>query len=636
MLNNILSIDLSKDINIEIGLCVHRIIYCLLYIFNFISLSHINILYNNYFYLKYFLFDAYIEYNLEYIYKLYYFIVNYFYLLQYMNKNNFSVYIPLSPTFDFLKYFKEINKCKQNHYDNGRDTHKLNMIEHMNQEKKEEGGQMIGTTYLSSNCRHKSFFSSPCESCKLCESCESYKLCKLCTSCYYNFFNFNERKEEIHNHLHTSNTFLKREETKYICLISPNIKNDINIIRGEICESKKKNKNNIYVKFDTNYNIQTEKGKKKKKNLHDNKKGSKGIRDNKKGNKGIRDNKKGNKRIRDNKKGNRRIRDNNIDNNNNIDDNMIDMDTSNHFTKNNNHINSNNKDDHINNMKNYIDVQFCDFSAISENVLLLLKFSLFNIFNLYEKYKINIHFPKDFIIKMKSRQCNDFTFNSCLSSFVSYPDDILLYCLLPHKNYKNMILFSKKNFLNKYTNKLKKINMDHISKVNLFLKTNKAEDPQHNQEDHQNENKTINHTDNIMITSQNNHMTNSNNIKKVSIINIGKLTLYHILKNINQNNKILWLCGSLEKNIKENYKNSIHIFQYIYNIQHDKKNFHSTLYCNIIHVNNFIILNKQIYWLYYSQLSKNIYIPFIYKTYKILLQIFDRKCSQRDILSYII
>ncbi|ETW30611.1 hypothetical protein PFFCH_01913 [Plasmodium falciparum FCH/4] len=183
MLNNILSIDLSKDINIEI--------------------------------------------------------VNYFYLLQYMNKNNFSVYIPLSPTFDFLKYFKEINKCKQNHYDNGRDTHKLNMIEHMNQEKKEEGGQMIGTTYLSSNCRHKSFFSSPCES------------------------------------------------------------------------------------------------------------------------------------IRDNKKGNRRIRDNNIDNNNNIDDNMIDMDTSNHFTKNNNHINSNNKDDHINNMKNYIDVQFCDFSAISENVLFI-------------------------------------------------------------------------------------------------------------------------------------------------------------------------------------------------------------------------------------------------------------------------
>ncbi|CRG99067.1 conserved Plasmodium protein, unknown function [Plasmodium relictum] len=562
MLSNIRSINFCSRINIKTGPLLNKKIYSILFIFNLISVEHLNHLYKNLKSPNYYLYSDYIEYNRKTILILFKEIIQYFDLQNNMNKNNFLMKLPLDTNFDFL--FIQLKNMIE-------DKQKICIEEKYDKKENEEDNydkEKISVKDDEQNWTTEFFI-----------------------------IHFNKKKEEFIQILKNN---IKREELKYICIISPNIKNsflnfsnlkkiiewikllnmliffnisdvyicgdllfiflffiyDNHIIKGKLC----KNKNDIYIKLDTNKSI-------KRKN------------------------------------------------------NYVEMESM---------YNTNNSDN--------IYLQIFDIHNFPHNLLLLLKISIFNILNLYKTYNINIHFPFDIYIK------SDKILNN--SSFS-------MYCLLPYKNYTSMINSAKKNFLNKYKNKISKMsffeNKQQSPYVNNLININPNEKKNNEaysikkgfyikKEEKEKEDSYKTNMEkidaNFEITSLSKEFTEkekdltSSQVKNVCLLNIGKLTVSNILKNIKKENKILWLCGSFEKNIKENSETSLKILEYFLN--------YSSYNNNIIHVNNLIILNKRIYYLYYYHISKKIHITFLFNSYKFLVKFFDTKYSKNDMLSLII
>ncbi|CXI07743.1 conserved Plasmodium protein, unknown function [Plasmodium berghei] len=260
-----------------------------------------------------------------------------------------------------------------------------------------------------------------------------------------------------------------------------------------------------------------------------------------------------------------------------------------------------------------------DTYNIPENILFLFKFCIFNIIKQYEKYKINIHFPYDIYV--------NFNFD------IFQNKKSTLYCLLPYTNYSIMIKYAKKNFIKKYSEDINKT-MQNILKDNLKNTLINS-----NSNTNKNLLNGIFNDPNILKyqkflnqqNCQNSKGTKNDKPEKLatSILNIGIISINNILKNINKQNKILWLCGSFEKYINDDNKNSMQIFNHILNISKDEQNNFINIHKGIpfeLYANNLLILNKQIYYLYIYHAPKELRLNFVFNNYHILTNIFDHYC----------
>ncbi|CAD2086829.1 conserved Plasmodium protein, unknown function [Plasmodium vinckei brucechwatti] len=249
-----------------------------------------------------------------------------------------------------------------------------------------------------------------------------------------------------------------------------------------------------------------------------------------------------------------------------------------------------------------------DISNIPEHILFSFKFCIFNIIEQYEKYKINIHFPYDIYVKP-----NFNTFQN---------DNPSLYCLLPYTNYSAMIKYAKQIFIKKYSehinqtiqNQLANLNTTTSSINGIFCDDSKLHICQDSlkQSDYQN-------------VSDNGEDQGKNHKLVSSILNIGGISMDNVLKNVNKKNKILWLCGSFEKYINNDNKNSMEIFNHFLNIsKNDKTNFNNIQKDDSeIYANNLLILNNEIYSLYIYHAPKELRLNFVFNTHHILINIFD-------------
>ncbi|SCL99082.1 conserved Plasmodium protein, unknown function [Plasmodium chabaudi chabaudi] len=248
-----------------------------------------------------------------------------------------------------------------------------------------------------------------------------------------------------------------------------------------------------------------------------------------------------------------------------------------------------------------------DISNIPEHTLFLFKFCIFNIIEQYEKYKINIHFPYDIYVKQ-----NVGTVENGQSS---------LYCLLPYGDYSAMIKHAKQEFIKKYSEPInqtiqnKLANSTITRSVNDILCDDSKLPTCHDslkQADCQN--------------GINNGKEEGENPNVVaSILNIGSISMKSVLKNVNKKNKILWLCGSFEKYINNDNKNSMEIFNHFLNIsKNEQTNFDNIDKDNPeIYVNNLLILNKEIYSLYIYHAPKELNLNFVFNNHHILINIFN-------------
>ncbi|CAD2112068.1 conserved Plasmodium protein, unknown function [Plasmodium vinckei] len=249
-----------------------------------------------------------------------------------------------------------------------------------------------------------------------------------------------------------------------------------------------------------------------------------------------------------------------------------------------------------------------DISNIPEHILFSFKFCIFNIIEQYEKYKINIHFPYDIYVKP-----NFNTFQN---------DNPSLYCLLPYTNYSAMIKHAKQIFIKKYSEHINQTIQSQLANSNtttssinrIFCDDSKLDTCQDSlkQSDYQN-------------VSDNGEGQRENHKTVSSILNIGSISMNNVLKNVNKKNKILWLCGSFEKYINNDNKNSMEIFNHFLNIsKNEQTNFNNIQKDDSeIYANNLLILNNEIYSLYIYHAPKELRLNFVFNTHHILTNIFD-------------
>ncbi|VEV55168.1 conserved Plasmodium protein, unknown function [Plasmodium vinckei vinckei] len=249
-----------------------------------------------------------------------------------------------------------------------------------------------------------------------------------------------------------------------------------------------------------------------------------------------------------------------------------------------------------------------DIYNIPKHILFLFKFCIFNIIEQYEKYKINIHFPYDIYVKP-----NLITFQN---------DNPSLYCLLPYTDYSTMIKHAKQVFIKKYSHHINQAVQNQLANSNttttlingIFCDATKLHTCQDSlkQSDYQN-------------VSSNEEGEGENHKVLNSILNIGNITMSNVLKNVNKKNKILWLCGSFEKYINNDNKNSMEIFNHLLNTSKNEQTNFNNIYKDDseIYANNLLILNKEIYSLYLYHAPKELRLNFIFNNHHILINIFD-------------
>ncbi|SBT86635.1 conserved Plasmodium protein, unknown function [Plasmodium malariae] len=615
-----------KKINIKKGHVLSTSTFCLLYILNVISLDQVNNLHRNILtYPSCFLYKDYIKCNRSLLLKAFQKILNFFNFENNMNKVSFSMNIPLSPTFNFLQiegavlpshHNETMQEEKQNRFDvkekeEGTSRHNLCNVHNIVKAKDE---------ILVQNCRNCQNCQN-CQNCRNCQNCQNYQNCQNCQKWEYR---------------------LKENKMKYICIISPNIKSDIllfsnlkkiiewiklinmviflnishvyicgdlfllflfflydtHILKARICMNRR---GMFYIALERN-----------KKIIGKGKRGAYSGSGHK--------NRREKRKIREDEGSENREGEGYQGNTDEID----------------NTYNTNNADDGSNLLltKQYVNLQILDMQYFSDDLLLLLKVSIFNIFNLCKTYKVNIHFPYDIYINPKQS----------VHPNIAAP----VYCTLPYKNYDSMINTAKKNFLNKYKNKIKSMHLLHVQQggtspyVGSYWESSgqAIREAIINTETDLRVNGTEQSRVHRDVNPENHNckgMVAAHRVVIISLWDIGTRTLNNIFKNIKKENKILWLCGSFEKNIKKTYKSSLKVFQYFLKEYHEHvrgtENNDTNRTNTIVPINNLIILNKDIYSLYFYHVPKNLYIPFLFTDYKILVDIADRKYSKIEALS---
>ncbi|SCP03837.1 conserved Plasmodium protein, unknown function [Plasmodium ovale] len=518
--------NLSEKINIKMGLVESRIIYCILLLFNFISIEHINFLFKDVRCANYFLFDRYMRYNEKNVIQLFREIVHFFDLQGDMNRVDLFMKVPLDKDFDFaLRHRRdgEWLKIQETQQDIKRDPLEAHFARTMED--------------------------------------------------YAHFMKEKEKEK-------------KGESTLYICIISPNVKTPLlgfdNI--KQIVEWIKLLNVTIFLRVSDIY-VCGELFSLFLYFLYD----SHVLCG----------------RLRTRKGGAPYI--------------AVPPPRSGKHSS-----GEHSSDWRSSSGRCSVRMQILDVEGFSNDLLLLIKISIFNILNLCETHGVRIHLPIDMYIEPSH------------PLLPNMPTPV--YCLLPYKHYKMMVNTSKKRFLNRYKNmsggrsipfaskgaallfdKDKKVpsfsNGEKVLDVNTTPIVEGAKDSRENP-----------HIDSIHEKGRNDIMEESR-VVIVSQISVGRRTLNEILYNINEKNKILWLCGAFEKDIQKGHHSSIQVFDRILSCLTPVGTNHREVvpHREVLHVHNLIVLNEDIYFLYFYHVPKSLRVHFLFKSHDILVNIFERK-----------
>ncbi|EUD64607.1 hypothetical protein C922_05022 [Plasmodium inui San Antonio 1] len=300
----------------------------------------------------------------------------------------------------------------------------------------------------------------------------------------------------------------------------------------------------------------------------------------------------------------------------------------------------------------FVQLDFLDVEDFPEPLLLLLKVNLFNILQLCDKNQIKLHFPEDIFLHPSEPILRSSTDTSPLLS---------VYCHFPHRNYNQMIRATRRKFLRKYGHRLANLG----SFTSEALKggdlpqgsSNWVEKPREGEkekgegeEDNKHEEKQDDDVVAIRVDPPPTERTASSPQRvQVCSQDVGRRTLNSIISGLRGADKILWLCGALERDTQQDYCSSLELLECIVAAQRERhklrtedepkkpyeKNctdqreggapqFSHADRRGVVHLNNLIVLNEDVYFLYHCWPRKDVNIPFLFRTHKVLVHLFDR------------
>ncbi|ANQ07004.1 Uncharacterized protein PCOAH_00014960 [Plasmodium coatneyi] len=289
----------------------------------------------------------------------------------------------------------------------------------------------------------------------------------------------------------------------------------------------------------------------------------------------------------------------------------------------------------VNHDPSHVKLDFFDVKHFPEPLLLLLKVNLFNILQLCDWYQIRLHFPHDMILHL-SESLRRSTSTSPLPS---------LYCRFPYKNYNQMIQASRRKFLRTYGHRLANLG----SFTREILKRGESPQGKSNWEEkpfvRDDEEVVAIPVDPPPPTEQ----TASSPQRRVRVCSqdVGRRTLNNIVGELRGADKVLWLCGAFERDPKEQGSyNSVQLLYCIAAAQReehklsegdqpkgDAPQFSPPDQRDVMHVNNLIVLNEDVYALYHRQPRKDANIPFLFPSHRVLVHLFDRTFPQSGFFS---
>ncbi|KMZ81565.1 hypothetical protein PVIIG_03418 [Plasmodium vivax India VII] len=295
-----------------------------------------------------------------------------------------------------------------------------------------------------------------------------------------------------------------------------------------------------------------------------------------------------------------------------------------------------------------LQLNFINVGDFPEPLLLLLKVNVLNILQLCERYQVKIHFPHDMFL-----QSSELTLQGSPSP---------VYCRFPHRNYQQMIQASKRRFLRTYGHRLARLGSwtgealrgekPSGGGAKAGEEDEKDEVADEVEDDHDVVARPVDppQTEQAASPPPTEHAASPPPRVHICSHSVGSRTLNSIARAVRGADKVLWLCGAFERDPEQGCHSSLHLIDCVVAAQRERqkllnageetnKEVHhkgreepdgAAPQCShpdgrrVVHVNNLILLNEDLYALYHRHPRRDIHIPFLFRSHKVLVHLFDR------------
>ncbi|KJP86495.1 hypothetical protein AK88_03871 [Plasmodium fragile] len=269
-------------------------------------------------------------------------------------------------------------------------------------------------------------------------------------------------------------------------------------------------------------------------------------------------------------------------------------------------------------------LNFLNVKQFPEPLLLLLKVNLFNILNMCDRYQIKLHFPEDMYLHP----------SECIPPSNTSTNVIpAVYCRLPHKNYKQMIQASRRKFLRTYGYRL--ANLGRLTSEALkggeFSPGRNSHSAEISREGEMVDirDKEEDDTDGMTDVVDEEVAAACPQRVRVCSHDVGRRTLNSIVRQLRGGHKVLWLCGAFERDPRQGCNSSLELIDCVVaahkvNTGDEPPELSNRDKRGVVYLNNLIVLNEDVYALYHRQPRKDVNIPFLFPSHKVLVHLFDR------------